>query len=228
MTVTIPPFSFPKAVLFDFDGVLVDTEWAIYKSWERVFSAHGHKLPLDCFNQCLGSGYTHWNPADHLESLTGKTYDWDTINAERQERIHADLAQAGLMTGAMEILDYCRDQKLPLAVASSSSHRWVDDWLEKLDIRNRFVSVLCRDDGYPVKPDPALYLATACRLELAPADCLVIEDSENGTTAAHRAGIPVISVPNRITECASFELATCRVASLHEALELLKQAQAAR
>ena len=222
------PVFFPKAVLFDFDGVLVDTEWAIYQSWERVFRAHGHALPLDCFNQCLGSGYTHWNPADHLESLTGKTYDWETINAERQERIHADLAHSGLMSGALELLNWCRKQALPLAVASSSSHRWVDGWLEKLGIRDRFVSVLCRDDGLPVKPDPALYVESARRLSLPPADCLVIEDSENGTTAAHRAGIPVIAVPNRITECANFELATCRVSSLHKVLELLQHSPLAR
>lgn len=221
----VTPLSFPKAVLFDFDGVLVDTEWAIYRSWERVFLAYGQELPLSSFNQCLGSGYTHWNPADHLESLTGKTYDWDTINAERQEHIHADLAQAGLMPGAAEILNYCRSLQLPLAVASSSSHRWVDGWLEKLGIRDRFVSVLCRDDGLPVKPDPALYLASARCLSLNPEDCLVIEDSENGTTAAHRAGIPVISVPNRITECANFDLATKRVSSLFEVLDLLKQSQ---
>lgn len=56
------------AVIFDFDGLLVDTEYAIYSSWERVFASCGHPLPLDLFNQCLGSGYTHWNPGEHLEN----------------------------------------------------------------------------------------------------------------------------------------------------------------
>jgi len=56
--------------------LLVDTEYAIYSSWERVFASCGHPLPLDLFNQCLGSGYTHWNPGEHLEKLTGRTFDW--------------------------------------------------------------------------------------------------------------------------------------------------------
>ena len=79
------------AVIFDFDGLLVDTEYAIYSSWERVFASCGHPLPLDLFNQCLGSGYTHWNPGEHLEKLTGRTFDWETVNSRRQEEIVRDL-----------------------------------------------------------------------------------------------------------------------------------------
>lgn len=86
-----------SAVIFDFDGLLVDTEYAIYASWLRVFDSCGHPLPLDLFNQCLGSGYTHWNPGDHLEKLTGRTFDWDEINALRQKEIVRDLEHAGLL-----------------------------------------------------------------------------------------------------------------------------------
>lgn len=85
------------AVIFDFDGLLVDTEYAIYSSWERVFASCGHPLPLDLFNQCLGSGYTHWNPGEHLEKLTGRTFDWETVNSRRQEEIVRDLEHAGLL-----------------------------------------------------------------------------------------------------------------------------------
>ena len=217
---------FPLAIIFDFDGLLVDTEWAIYSSWLDVFIEEGHELPLHLFNQCLGSGYTHWNPATHLESLTGKTYDWDTINAGRQEKIHASLASHGLLAGALEILDFCDSENIPLAVASSSSHRWVDSWLTKLGIITRFRAVICRDDGYPVKPNPDLFLAAAEKLGTPPSDCLVLEDSQNGTTAAFNAGMRVIAIPNKITEMADFRHASFKVSSLCEAMHLLQNAKA--
>ena len=68
------------------------------------FDSCGHPLPLDLFNQCLGSGYTHWNPGDHLEKLTGRTFDWDEINALRQKEIVRDLEHAGLLPGAGELI----------------------------------------------------------------------------------------------------------------------------
>ena len=206
------------AVIFDFDGLLVDTEYAIYSSWLRVFDACGHPLPLDLFNQCLGSGYTHWNPGDHLEKLTGKTFDWDEINARRQEEIVRDLEHAGLLPGAAELIGRLADGGTPMGVASSSSHRWVDGWLNKLGIMPCFKTVVCRDDHLPVKPNPALFLKAAENLGAAPADCLVLEDSQNGTTAAFHAGMPVISIPNRVTEHADFSLATVVIGSLKELL----------
>lgn len=81
-----------------------------------------------------------------------------------------------------------------------------------------FQTVVCRDDGLPVKPDPALFLKAAENLGKSPSGCLVLEDSQNGTTAAHRAGMPVISVPNRVTEQADFSLATSIIRSLTELL----------
>ncbi len=77
MLTDAPP---PQAIIFDFDGLLVDTEWAIYQSWARVYEREGHDLPLDLFNSCLGSGYTHWNPGEHLEKLTRKTNDRPSID----------------------------------------------------------------------------------------------------------------------------------------------------
>ena len=102
-----------SAVIFDFDGLLVDTEYAIYASWLRVFDSCGHPLPLDLFNQCLGSGYTHWNPGDHLEKLTGRTFDWDEINALRQKEIVRDLEHAGLLPGAGELIRSLAEKEFP-------------------------------------------------------------------------------------------------------------------
>ncbi|MEF2891213.1 MAG: HAD-IA family hydrolase, partial [Akkermansia sp.] len=158
------------------------------------------------------------NPGDHLEKLTGRTFDWDEINALRQKEIVRDLEHAGLLPGAGELIRSLAEKGIPMAVASSSSHRWVDGWLNKLDIMPYFKTVVCRDDNLPVKPDPALFLRAAENLEIQPSQCLVLEDSQNGTTAAFRAGMPVISIPNRVTVQADFSHASVKIGSLKELL----------
>lgn len=192
----------PAAVILDFDGLMVDTEYAIYTSWARVFASEGLELPLDLFNECLGSGYSHWDPGTYLEKLTGKKYDWDAINAQRQVELEADLEEEGLLPGVLEIMDYADAQGLPLGVASSSSGRWVRGWLERLGIIHRFQTVVCRTDGYAVKPAPDLFLAAALLLDISPNRCLVFEDSRNGVAAAQAAGMRVVAVPNRVTAAA--------------------------
>ncbi len=211
-----------RGLIFDFDGVLVDTEWAIYQSWVRLYEREGQRIDIPTYAPCLGAGYSHWDPAAHLEQLTGKRYDWEKETPARQAQIEADLAQMGLMPGAMELLDWCAEQGIGLTVASSSSRRWVQGWLERLGIFDRFHGTFCRTDGYPVKPNPALFLAAQRCLGLEAADCLIIEDTENGTISAQNAGIPCVAIPNRMTESCNLSRATFCATSLSDLLERLK------
>lgn len=212
----------PKGIIFDFDGVLVDTEWAIYQSWVHLYAREGQEISISTYSPCLGAGYSHWDPAAHLEKLTGRTYDWESETPARQAMLEADLERMGLMDGAAELLNWCAEQGITLAVASSSSRRWVQGWLEKLGIYNRFTGVFTRTDGYPVKPDPALFEAARQCLGFPCAECLIIEDSENGTIAAQNAGIPCAAIPNRMTECSNFSRARFRFDSLRSLLEALR------
>ncbi len=213
----------PKGIIFDFDGVLVDTEWAIYQSWVQLYAREGQEISIATYAPCLGAGYSHWDPASHLESLTGKKYDWDKETPARQAVLEADLERSGLMAGAADLLDWCEEQGIPLTVASSSSRRWVQGWLERLGIYHRFAGVFTRTDGYAVKPNPALFLAARECLALPKEDCLIIEDSENGTIAAQNAGIPCVAIPNRMTEHSDFSRASHRHASLVELLQYLRE-----
>ena len=215
----------PKGIIFDFDGVLVDTEWAIYQSWVQLYAREGQEISIATYSPCLGAGYSHWDPAAHLEKLTGRKYDWDKETPARQAVLEADLERSGLMEGALELLDWCAGQGIGLTVASSSSRRWVQGWLERLGIYHRFAGVFTRTDGYPVKPNPALFEAAQQCLGLGKAECLIIEDSENGTIAAQNAGIPCVAIPNRMTENSDFSRAAYRADSL---LALLAQLQNAR
>ncbi len=212
----------PRGIIFDFDGVLVDTEWAIYQSWVQLYAREGQQISIATYSPCLGAGYSHWNPADHLEKLTGKKYDWDVETPARQAVLEADLARNGLMPGAIELLDWCAAQGIGLTVASSSSRRWVQGWLERLGIYDHFAGVFTRTDGYPVKPDPALFLAAQQCLGLPKEDCLIIEDSENGTISARNAGIPCVAIPNRMTESSDLSRAAYQCPSLSALLNTLR------
>ena len=187
------------AVLFDFDGVLVDTEWAIYQAWLRTFQNHGHDLPLDVYTHCIGSDFATWSPKTHLEELSGLAFDWHDLDARRQVEILRDLDGEGPMPGVTNLLAQLSNQEIRRAVVSSSSHDWVDGWLGKIGCSRDFEAVICRGDAPRIKPAPDLYLEAARKLEIAPADCLVIEDSLNGVKSAKAAGMPVWVVPNRVT-----------------------------
>lgn len=212
----------PKGIIFDFDGVLVDTEWAIYQSWVQLYAREGQEISIATYAPCLGAGYSHWDPAAHLEKLTGRKYDWDKETPARQAVLEADLDRSGLMDGAIELLDWCAEQGIGLTVASSSSRRWVQGWLERLGIYARFAGVFTRTDGYAVKPAPDLFLAAQQCLGLDKEECLIIEDSENGTISARNAGIPCVAIPNRMTEQSDFSRAAYRCASLRALLLQLK------
>lgn len=188
-----------SAVLFDFDGILVDTEWAIYQAWVRTFREHGQDLPLSLYNRCIGSDFDAWSPKSHLEDLTKLGFDWVAMDEERQVEIRAALAMEGPIKGVVELLGETQAKCIPMAVVSSSSHSWVDGWLAKLGLGNFFAEVVCRGDVPRIKPAPDLFLEAARRLGVAPEDCLVIEDSFNGLLAARAAGMRAWIVPNRVT-----------------------------
>ncbi len=213
-----------RGLIFDFDGVLVDTEWAIYQSWVRLYEREGQQISIETYSPCLGAGYSHWDPAAHLEKLTGKRYDWEKETPVRQAQIEADLAEMGLMPGALELLDWCAEQGLGITVASSSSRRWVQGWLERLGIFERFQGTFCRTDGYAVKPNPALFLAAQRCLGLPAEQCLIIEDTENGTISAQNAGIPCVAIANRMTAGTNLSRATWREEGLASLLARLKEA----
>jgi HAD superfamily hydrolase (TIGR01509 family) len=193
-----------KAVLFDFDGVLVDTEWAIYQAWRRTFESHGHDLPLEIYTRCIGTDFATWSPKTHLEELTGLAFDWHDLDGRRQQEIRRDLGDIGAMAGVEPLLEKLAARGLPMAVVSSSSHSWVDGWLEKLGLNGHFNTTVCRGDVPRIKPAPDLFLEAARRLDVRPRDCLVIEDSHNGMRAAKEAGMQVWVVPNRVTGCLDF------------------------
>ena len=116
-----------KAVLFDFDGIIMDSEWPIYESWQRVFEGEGQNLAVETYVQCIGSDFDTWSPEKYLEELTGKSFDWPKINAQRQVELEADLVGVKPLPGVLALfkkITFGEIGSKKLAIVSSSTHRW--------------------------------------------------------------------------------------------------------
>ena len=207
-----------KAVFFDFDGVILDTEWPIYQTWLKLFRSEGQDLPIETYVQCIGSDFNTWSPETHLEDLTGKSYDWDNINLDRQIEIRAALQDPIALPGVRDLFEHLFAEGTPIAVVSSSSHGWVDSWLEKLHLMPMVTTTVCKGDAPRIKPAPDLYLEAVRQIGLPASECLVIEDSLNGTKSAIEAGCQTCAVPSRLTDCLDFSIADRVVGSLKELL----------
>jgi HAD superfamily hydrolase (TIGR01509 family) len=211
----------PSAVFFDFDGILVDTEWAIYQAWLETFRSHGQDLPLSLYTRCIGSDFDAWSPKTYLEDLTQLGFDWLNMDADRQIVIRSALEKEGAIDGVVDLLGEIRENGIPVAVVSSSSHNWVDGWLEKLDLGGFFNEIVCKGDAPRIKPAPDLYLEAASRMGVPAGECLVIEDSLNGLLSAHAAAMKVWIVPNRVTAALDFRQADRVVGDFKELREAL-------
>lgn len=204
-----------QAIIFDFDGVILDTESALFASWQHVFSGYGHPFSLERWAANVG-GYQYdvFDPLTHLEELTGFAINREEINAARRawylERVH----RQQVMPGVREALDSARDRDLRLAIASSSSRNWVAGHLERLDLTSFFEVVCCGDEVPSVKPDPALYHQALERLDLGARDVFVIEDSPKGIAAARAASLYCVAVPNPVTQASPLDGADRRMESL--------------
>ena len=187
-----------RALVFDFDGLILDTEEPVYRSWLEVYHAHGEELPFERWVQIVGSTTTGFHPQQHLEARLGRPLPQDELDRRIGRRTEMILDKE-LLPGVLSYLDSARELGLQLGVASSSTNEWVRGHLERLGILDRFACIRCRDDVARVKPEPDLYLSVLDCLGVLPTEAIAIEDSPNGITAAKRAGLRCVAIPNTIT-----------------------------
>lgn len=200
-----------RAAILDFDGVILETEGAAWVSWRELFRSHGADYALEDFQRTIGSAQT----AHALfEARCGRPDDWCLLDQRRRE-IESSL-HAGLIVqpGIESLLNQSRALGLGIAVASSSSHTWVDRLLSAHGLLDRFDAIICREDAPRAKPDPDLYWEALRRLGAEPISAVAFEDSRNGVVAARLAGVWCIAVPTPMTATHDFSLADMVVASL--------------
>ena len=201
--------------MFDFDGLILDTEEPVYRSWLEVYQAHGEELPFERWVQIVGSTTTGFHPQYHLEERLGRPLPKEVLDRRIGRRTEMILAQA-VLPGVVQHLDAARERGLKLGVASSSTREWVAGHLARLGILERFECLRCRDDVANAKPEPDLYLAVLECLGVDASEAIAIEDSPNGVAAAKRAGMWCVAIPNSITARLDLSEADITLTSLAE------------
>ena len=204
-----------RAIVFDFDGLILDTEEPVLRSWVEVYEQHGKELPLERWVEIVGSTTTGFHPQRHLEQLIGGPLPQDVLD-RRIERRSEFIRAKQLLPGVLQHIEEARALGLKLGVASSSTTDWVKGHLARLGILERFHCVRCRDDVANAKPAPDLYLAVLECLEVTAAEAVAIEDSPNGITAAKQAGLRCVAIPNAITASLDLTRADVLLGSLSE------------
>lgn len=204
------------AIIFDFDGTMIETEGPDFQSWQEIFATYQCTLPLATWVGYIGTAAGSFDPYQLLETASGCTVDRLTIRALRRQRFLELVAQEPLRPGVEAILDAAEAHGIPLAIASSSTRDWVEENLAQRGLRQRFRVVHTLNDAQRGKPDPALYLMTVAALGVDAARVVAIEDSYNGMIAAKRAGLTCVVAPNRLTAQMSFAEADLVVPSLAE------------
>ena len=202
-----------RALIFDFDGLILDTEGPVYRSWLEVYEAHGEALPFERWVQIVGSTTAGFHPQHHLEERLGRPLSQEVLDGRIGRRTEMILAEP-LLPGIVQHVDAAKAIGLKVGVASSSTRDWVRGHLDRLGILDRFDCIRCRDDVIHAKPEPDLYLAVLDGLEVSAAEALAIEDSPNGVIAAKRAGLRCVAIPNPITASLDLSQADLQLRSL--------------
>jgi HAD superfamily hydrolase (TIGR01509 family) len=202
-----------QALVFDFDGLILDTEVPDYQAWREIYQRFGAELPLSVWATFIGSMHT-FDPYDYLEQQSGRAVDRETIQRVQRRRFEQLLAEPLPMAGVEAYLEDAQRLGLRLAIASSSPRDWVAGYLDRLGLTGYFESLSCGDEVRYTKPDPAVYQLALERLGVAAEDAVALEDSPNGVQAAQRAGIFCVAVPNALTGQLSLDHADLVLAAL--------------
>lgn len=205
-----------RAIFFDFDGLMLDTEYPHFLSWKEIFEAHGCSLALKTWAEHTGKGTqnTPFSPYETLDALLGRRLDHDAIRTTRRKRFVELMAAEKLLPGVEVLLQEARQCGLKIALVSSSPREWITGYLADFGLTTAFDAILCGDDVRVPKPAPELYLQALSILDLQPNQALALEDSANGVAAAKSAGLFCVAVPNQVTHLSCFDHADLMLNSL--------------
>jgi HAD superfamily hydrolase (TIGR01509 family) len=206
-----PPF----AAIFDFDGVVLDSETPEFESYRATFEAYGAVLALEEWTASVGI----WRPGiDWYDVLCARTVSFperSTFEAERRQRFLQGVRMEPL-PGIVALLDDLRARRVATAIASSASSRWVHRAVGEVGLLDRFDAIVTGDQVARLKPAPDVYLEAARRLGVEPESAVAIEDSATGLASAKSAGLAAIVIPHWLTAGHDLSAADLRVAHAGE------------
>jgi len=216
-----------EVLIFDFDGLILDTETPFYLSWREIYVEHGLFVSPGEWAALVGSSVDPPEAYRLLEAHLDRPVDRTAIRERRMARETELLRAAQPLPGVRELIDEAVSQGLRLGIASSSGRAWVVGHLAAAGLLDRFEAITSADDVTVTKPAPELYDDVLCRLGVLPERALAFEDSQHGVAAAKAAGLYCIAVPNEITRHAAFTSADQVLDTLagHRLVEFLDAAE---
>jgi HAD superfamily hydrolase (TIGR01509 family) len=187
-----------KGFIFDFDGLILDTETPVFQAWQEIYRNFNQELNIHDYAKCLGSSELRFNPLTHLEELVGQPIDRPFWRSFQQQREMEFLANQPLLPGILNFLNLANNI-FRMGIASSSDRAWVISHLQRFNLTHFFYPIVSADEVANVKPAPDLFIAALEGINLTPQEVIVFEDSPNGIRAAQSAGIFCVAVPNNIS-----------------------------
>ena len=219
------PLSGPiEAVIFDMDGLLIDSEAIYLRAMQTAARAVGRDMSLEFCHSMVGVPGHECNLM--IQELYGVDFDLKEFRVHVSAHVRQSMDErVPIKPGVVELLDFLAGHDLPRAVASSAQRATIENHLGKAGLLPRFTTYAGRDDVALPKPAPDVYLEAARRLGVAPQRCVAFEDSSIGLAAAHAAGMKAFIVPDILRPTPEAEAKAIAVLpDLHAALPVLKRA----
>lgn len=188
-----------RGLVFDFDGLILDTETPEFIVLQEIYQAHGLNLAPELWAAAVGASLDAFHPIEHLQSKLPYSIDPTEVHRQWLAKSRQVIDQSGPLPGVMNILMRARELGLRMAIASSSPKDWVATHMSRLNLEDWFEIVLTKDHVTNVKPNPELYLSAVDKLGIMPEEAIAFEDSPNGIQAAINAGLFTVAVPNPVT-----------------------------
>jgi len=189
-----------QTIIFDFDGLILETERPSYQSWLEVYQSFGHPLPFSTWEVIIGTTRGDFNPRQELQKLVNREIDWEEVEMGRQAREN-ELIEAGpILPGVLDYLQAARRLGMKIGLASNSSSRWVSGHLNRIGLLDYFDCLRTADDVQNLKPDPESYYSVLSGLGVKADEAMALEDSPLGIRAAKAAGVFCVAVPNEMTQ----------------------------
>jgi HAD superfamily hydrolase (TIGR01509 family) len=203
-----------RALVFDFDGLILDTETPAFQAWQELYAEQGCSLSLATWASHLGTAVDSFDPCEELEALSGRRLNCTAIRLKYRRRERELLEAQTVLPGVEGTLAEASRLRLKLAIASSAECAWVTGHLTRLGLCHYFDAIKGAEDVQRAKPDPDLYLAALDALKTPASQAVALEDSPNGVQAAKAAGLFCVAVPNDLTRQLAFDHADLVLPSL--------------
>lgn len=205
-----------KGIIFDFDGLIIDTESPEFKAWKELFRSYNVEFPMNIYWKLIGHSWDDTELIEFLGSKLDATLDYKKIYTEFKQQKTLLIDQQPLRDGVLDYLQSARKMGIKIGLASSAIRDWVDYHLKKHKIYHYFNCIKTREDVSKPKPDPDLFSSAVECIGIEPHEAIAFEDSYNGVVSAKKAGLFTVVVPNSVTKISDFKMADYKMEQLSD------------